>query len=381
MKKIVSILTSLILATSVFAFEWGGIIGETSYVDNTISTLSFNEYADIDLWMRAQFNKNLSLSGDAFYSLDYDFSQDSFASAAIQKADLNSFFLRGIYALGDSNWSTAFSVGRFIVADTTSYILSQKLDGAGVSFTSPKSYVLKFYAGYTGLLNSLTNSVYSPYYSQSDSIIYTFAVPYILADFTASFQSLFAGQNLTIEALGAIDANFGKTAYNRAYISLALDGPIYKSLYYALASSFEGILDNTEGSTSPFEFANLSKAEIMYFFDWNSLVLSANAIYVTDKFTTITETDATIDSMAYNAMFKTGVSTAAKFIDVIKLSLGLDAIFDSDFAYTGLQYNISFIYQILDDLQLNIYAAQFFYNNTPISDSYLTAKGSIRIAF
>ena len=119
----------------------------------------------------------------------------------------------------------------------------------------------------------------------------------------------------------------------------------------------------------------------MYFFDWNSLVLSANAIYVTDKFTTITETDATIDSMAYNAMFKTGVSTAAKFIDVIKLSLGLDAIFDSDFAYTGLQYNISFIYQILDDLQLNIYAAQFFYNNTPISDSYLTAKGSIRIAF
>ncbi|MCR5699127.1 MAG: hypothetical protein K6G52_05725 [Treponemataceae bacterium] len=381
MKKVISILTSLILATSVFAFEWGGIIGETSYTDDTISNLSFKEYADINMWMRAQFNKNLSLSGDVIYSLDYDFSQSSFASAATQKADLNSLFLRGTYALGDSGWNTGFSVGRIIVADTTSYILSQKLDAAGVSFTSPKSFTLKFYAGYTGLLNSLTNSVYSPYFTAEDTIIYSLAAPYILADFTASFQSLFASQNLTVEALTAIDANFGNSSYNRVYLNLGLDGPIYKSLYYALASSFEGILDSSTGSETPFEFSNLSKAEIMYFFDWNSLVLSANALYVMDNFTSISEQDATIDSMKYTAMFKTGISSSVKFIDVINLSVGLDAVFDSSFAYTGVQYNLSFRYQILDDLQASIYAAQFFYNNAAITDSYLTVKGSVRIAF
>ena len=377
-KTLTLILTAVFFTTAVFAFEWGGTVGVTESTKNTIDHLSFKQGADASLWFRQVFSKNLTFAGDVLYFLDYDFAEKDFNLGAEQKLDLNSFFLKGNYQLGQSNWDIGFSIGRFIVADATSLILSQKVDGAGVSFNSDGSYSLKLYAGYTGLLNSKTNKMYAPYFEDKNTLMYSFDAPYIITGFSTKFTSLFASQNLSAEILAAIDQ---KMIYNQIYCDIALDGPIYKSLYYALAASYESILN--KNAENFFDWGLLAKAEIMYFFKWNSLTLDANVVYMTEDFTPITQQEAMINGAYYNSIMKTGFTTSAKFCNVLFVALGLNALFDVD-SYTpnyyGLQYDVALRYQILDDLQASVSASQLFYAD-PTQPSFLCVKGSVRLSF
>ena len=380
MKKIISILTSILLATSVFAFEWGGMIGASEYTKDTIGNLSFKQYADIDLWFRHAFSKNLSMAGDIFYSFDYNFDGSDFESASERKLDLNSFFLKGDYQLGSSDWDIGFSVGRFVVADATSLVLAQKIDGIGVSFSSAENISLKLYGGYTGFLNKKTNEMYAPYYTEDETFleIYTVNVPYFITGFSTNFESLFADQNLCAEVLAAIDQSL---IYNQVYVDFSLDGPIYKSLYYAFATSGEMIFDQNAEKT--FDWGALAKFEIMYFFNWNSLTLDASAVYMTDTFTPISQAEASIDGAYYNSIMKTGLTASAKFLGVLFVTLGVDAVFDDENyapTYSGIQYDVALRYQVLDDLQLSASAAQLFYADTT-QPSYLSVKGSVRLSF
>lgn len=382
MKKSLSVLAIILLSTSLFAFEWGGIIGATEYTEDAIDSLSFKQYADADLWFRANFGENLYLSGDMFYSFDYDFASPSFSDGCSQKLDLNSFTFRGNFDLAQSDWNLAFSLGRFNVSDITSLVLAQKIDGAGVSFTSQQSYSIKLYGGYTGLLNSQTVTMYSPDYTAKNTILYSFAVPYAIAGLNAQFTSLFANQNFSLEAITALDAQ--DFSYNRAYVDLSLDGPIYKSLYYAMATSFALIFDNSLLETSSqFSWGNLSKAEIMYFFNWNSLVVDASVVYITDDFTSITSQEATAPGDYYDSIAKAGLTASAKFFNVLFLAVGCDAVFEvSSYipSYSGVQYDVSLRYKPLDDLQIATSVSQFFYADAN-KPSYLCAKGSVKLSF
>ena len=201
--------------------------------------------------------------------------------------------------------------------------------------------------------------MFSPKFVPEANPLYTFATPYIVANVSAKFPVLFASQNLGVELYTALDVK--DFEYNRIFTALSFDGPIYKSLYYALTSTFQFNLGTYPEKSV---FGNLTKAEISWFSGLKSFILSASATYVSDSFTPITSTDV--------------------------LSDGSDFVFDvaennSVENYKGFQYSAQVRYELFDDVLLNLSASQIFYNQqNPVyqnQEPYLNLKAHIRISF
>ena len=105
----ISCISLLLLASfSVFAFDFGGILSTTSYVQDSVSNLSFNQYVESSLWMRENFGKNTTLTSDIFYSFNGDFAnktelQAGKESTFINKLDLSSLKLTTKFNLENDN--------------------------------------------------------------------------------------------------------------------------------------------------------------------------------------------------------------------------------------------------------------------------------------
>lgn len=388
MKRIFLTFLLLLTSFSVFAFDFGGILSTTSYVQDSVKNLSFNQYVESSLWMRAKLGNNTTLTSDIFYSFNGDFANDAEIQAGktssfINKLDLSSLKLDTKFNLKNNN-SLNLTLGRFLINDFSGFVFAQKLDALALRFINQNA-VVNFYTGYTGLLNHHTVPMYSPSFVPEDKSLYTFTSPYIVANISAKFPVLFASQNLGVELFTAVDAH--KFEYNRLYSSLAFDGPIYKSLYYALTSTYQFNLGTYPENHS---WGNFTKAEISYFSGIKSLILSANVIYVSDSFTPISSIDILTDGSNLDSVFKTGFLASIKPIEPLFLSLGSDFVFDvaennSVQDYKGFQYSAQVRYQIFDDVLVNFTASQIFYNqDNPIyqnQDSYLSLKAHVRISF
>lgn len=388
MKRIFLTFLLLLTSFSVFAFDFGGILSTTSYVQDSVKNLSFNQYVESSLWMRAKLGNDTTLTSDIFYSFNGDFANDAEIQAGktssfINKLDLSSLKLDTKFNLKNNN-SLNLSLGRFLINDFSGFVFAQKLDALALRFINQNA-VVNFYTGYTGLLNHHTVPMYSPSFVPDDKSLYTFTSPYIVANVSAKFPVLFASQNLGVELFTAVDAH--KFEYNRLYSSLAFDGPIYKSLYYALTSTFQF---NLGIYPEKYSLGNFTKAEISWFSGIKSLILSANVIYVSDSFTPISSIDILTDGSNLDSVFKTGFLASIKPIEPLFLSLGSDFVFDvaennSVQDYKGFQYSAQVRYQIFDDVLVNFTASQIFYNqDNPIyqnQDSYLSLKAHVRISF
>ena len=387
MKRIFLTFLLFLTSFSVFAFDFGGILSTTSYVQDSVSNLSFNQYVETTLWTRAKFGKNTTFSTEFFYSFNGDFANDSELQAGKNSTFTNKFDLSNLKFTSKfylENGTIDLSLGRFLVNDFSGKVLAQKIDVTAFSFSN-QSLVLKFYAGYTGLLNNYTVGMFSPDFVSVKNPFYAFAVPYGIANLSVKLPVLFASQNLGFELYTALDAK--DFSYNRIYSGISFDGPIYKSLYYALISTFQFTFGSYPEKSN---FGNLSKAEITWFSGIKSFILSAGATYVSDSFTPITSTDVLIDGSDLDSVLKTGIFASVKPIDKLFLSLGSDFVFDvaennAVQDYKGFQYSAQVRYQLLDDVLLNLSASQIFYNRQNAIyqniDPYLTLKAHVRISF
>ena len=388
MKRIFLIFLLLLTSFSVFAFDFGGILSTTSYAQDSVSNLSFNQYVESSLWMRANFGKNTTLTSEVFYSFNGDFANEAEVqtgkkSTFINKLDLSSLKLTTKFNL-ENNSALNLSLGRFLINDFSGVVFAQKLDAFALSFINENA-IINFYTGYTGLLNQYTVSMYSPDFVPESNPFYTFAPPYIVANVSAKFPVLFASQNLGFEVYTALDSK--DFSYNRIFSAISFDGPIYKSLYYALISTFQFNIGTYPEKSN---FGNLTKAEISWFSGVKSFILSANVTYLSDSFTPITSTDVLSDGSDLDSVLKTGIFASVKPLDKLFLSLGSDFVFDvaennSIQDYKGFQYSAQIRYELFDDVLLNVSASQIFYNQqNPVyqnQEPYLTLKAHVRISF
>ena len=218
MKRIFLTFLLLLTSFSVFAFDFGGILSTTSYVQDSVSNLSFNQYVESSLWMRANLGKNTTLTSDIFYSFNGDFANESELQAGkestfINKLDLSSLKLTSKFNL-ENNSSLNLYLGRFLINDFSGVVFAQKLDALALNFVTENA-IVNFYTGYTGLLNQYTVSMFSPKFVPDANPFYTFATPYVVANVSAKFPVLFASQNLGLEFYTAIDAK--DFEYNRIF--------------------------------------------------------------------------------------------------------------------------------------------------------------------
>lgn len=388
MKRIIVTFLLLLVCFSGFAFDFGGILSTTSYVQDSVKNLSFNQYVETSLWMRANFGENTTLTSDIFYSFNGDFANESELQAGkistfVNKLDLSSLKLTTKFNFKNNN-ALNLTLGRFLINDFSGFVFAQKLDALALNFVNQNANI-KFYTGYTGLLNYHTTPMYSPSFVPENKPFYTFTSPYIVANVSAKFPVLFASQNIGFEFFTAVDTN--KFEYNRLYTALAFDGPIYKSLYYAFTSTYQFNL-----GTYPevHNWGNFTKAEISWFTGIYSLILSANVLYVSDSFTPISTVDILTDGSNLDSVLKTGIYASIKPIEPLFLAIGSDFAFDvaennAVQDYKGFQYSAQVRYEIFDDCLVNLSVGQFFYNkeNSVYQDKepYLNLKAHVRISF
>ena len=96
MKRIFLTFLLLLTSFSVFAFDFGGILSTTSYVQDSVSNLSFNQYVETTLWTRANLGKNTTFSTEFFYSFNGDFANASELQAGKNSTFTNKFDLSNI---------------------------------------------------------------------------------------------------------------------------------------------------------------------------------------------------------------------------------------------------------------------------------------------
>lgn len=379
MKKSLCLLSILVLCLPFYSIDFGGSISTTGYVENAIEQLEIEEYSQASFWLLTPIGSNFSFATEANYSFDYNYYDQNFDTAAVQKADLSLFKFTGNFNIG-KNDALGFALGRFSKSDLSGVTFSQQIDGLEVNYRFGQTANLSIYSGYTGLLNAHITTMDSNTFVSDDVLIYTFACPYLISGIKADFPVLFAAQNLSCEFYSSID--LAQNAYTKLYGALRFDGPIYKSLYYVLSSTFDfNVIDTT---ATEFTWGNLSRAELSYYTGYKSLIVNLNASYASSNFKPITVLDSTVDGQKYNSLMKVGALGTIKIINPLLLSVSCDALFniglaDTENGYSGIQYKAFIYYQMFDDLLTSLSVSQMFYADTD-KVPYLEVKVNIKLA-
>ena len=231
MKKVLfSIFTAFcLMAAPLSAFEWGGVFSNNSGVNAPEITIKQSD--GISLWFNTPLGENsgFTLSGETLYKFNLTIVKDT-DPEFVQIFDVPLLKVAGNINTGAGLLS--LNVGRFYYVDSTSAVLAQTVDGITVGYSLP-AVKLGFFAGYTGLLNSLNAPMAIA--SEKTNNIYRLAYPYVPVG--ASVEVPFASnQSFELSAYYLLDCGANKT--NLFYGNFVLSGPITNSIYYNLASSW-----------------------------------------------------------------------------------------------------------------------------------------------
>ena len=321
--------------------------------------------------------------------------------------------LRYYYNSIDANGSFVISAGRFNVADKTSTIINQKIDGMYVGYNG--SHVqFGAYAGYTGLLNSKTtlminssgknywralssNSLYniyrarmkddrntSLYVSEIGEQLFTWADPYVVSSANLTFPYLFANQTPYIEASVAVSTQGPskiEDEFDRFYLTGGMYGPfIFSDLVYNISTTFSTCGDEDTSKSAFNGLSNLSKLNITYFTNFHSFAISGaltyasgdNGIYSPFYGFTSTPISYMRFSPEHSSAVKYGLSVSFKPIKEFLVTLGADQVFSYQQTvvdYMGWQCYTDIKLQCTSDFQFQIKAYRFLAKDDPYYDN------------
>ncbi len=165
-------------------------------------------------------------------------------------ADFDTLNFHWVYQnLGLDVKKLKWTLGRYMLTDTTGLIVNQPMDGSSLDFDMG-AYNLKFAAGYTGLvMRSTTTLVLSKADQESEDLL---ASPRLFGSLEAS--TVFSGHTLTFSALAQQDqtspSKFGKEGalvtnpdtsgrVDTQYLTLKADGPLADKLFYTVFATYE----------------------------------------------------------------------------------------------------------------------------------------------
>ncbi|MBO4319398.1 MAG: hypothetical protein J5857_02905 [Treponema sp.] len=368
-RKISAALLGLVLASSVFAVDFGGEIeNNTKLSTRNFETWGLSQQDGLTAWLKVPFNEsgNLYLATEGTLFLNCSIPNLSNASKGNVDflVNIGLFKLGGVFNIGDN--LLQLNLGRFYLTDVTGLVLSQTADGVQGVFTSD-FFKASIYGAYTGFTNARFGSIndnpskstYVPDYKK----VYSFNSPYIVTGATFSAPYLFANQTVGAEVYGMFGTpglRGNNSGYNRTYLTLFMNGPIVKSLYYTLTTT----LGFNNG------VSNLTVGTLSYYPDFKSSSVSLNASYASGEtgsikafrsFSSNTATYAS-NSPEYSNLLKVGLRGSIKPIDSLYTTLGSDIVFDAgnDTGFRGIQWDATARYQVFMDLQVSLTAKQFF---------------------
>ena len=387
MKKLLAALTAVLLCSGfAFGIEYGGMLDNTATFKesaNKWDKMRINDATTLSANLRQSFNDDGTFYFATEGFIRYNFAT-SLGSSDMQHqfiADLSLLKIGASIKMGSSS-SLILSVGRFLTTDATQIVFAQPLDGIQAQFRLSRVNIQAM-AGYTGLLNKKTTALMNAegtiYGSDSSKILYELSAPYVVAEAAISLPYILFNQTVALEVMGAFgigdEAQFG----NRMYASLILNGPLAKSLFYRLSTTFE----TTDFST----LANATNFMLAFYPNFKSTQLALSATYASadnegglSKFTGITALGAVQGAtvLSYSSIFKAGLSGSIKPVNNLLLGLGVDAVFNSgDFSYSGLQISGNAKYQLFSDIGFVLNASTYIAQEVAKSATTITLKATI----
>ena len=239
MKKI-RVFTFLFLAIvlNLSAFEGGGMFKTGLGIDLGKNKANLSHFDSLSLWAKQNLDKegnyNFAIQSSYLFNLKKPINPDG-------KLDLdhivNLDMLKFSFLVPIGNDSLTIDAGRYNISDITAVILNQNIDGVYIAYKKT-NFSTYFNLGYTGLLNSYVNPINAAgiaSISKKQTKIYNLAPSFVhmSALFHVPFQSLRHAADFDLNSF--IATGNPKTTNN--YISISVNGPIVKNLFYLTSIS------------------------------------------------------------------------------------------------------------------------------------------------
>ena len=361
MKKILIAAAALFCLTqSIFAFDWGGIVFNTTKPSTSdFSALSFYQSNGISLWAANSFNKNLRLTAEGLYK--YEFTKAGEADSFTNIVDLSLLKLSGNWTLGTG--SLSLNAGRFAYSDLASVAFSQTSDGLALAYQT-NSIKVSAYAGYTGLLNSL-NVYMTDTNPDANEQAYSLCPGYIplIADF--SLINL-ARTNISLQAEYFIaGADYLK---NMFYADFAVNGAIGTIAGYTVSAVL---------GSEDFENWMLYGKGNLSFYIGENLIAFAGAEYYSGKNGVLIPFKAISKKTITNSPYAGGLilpQCSLLFVyNNMVVSLGEKIVVtmpEDEGKVSGSDTTLNLVYNVLSDLQLGCSVVAYYDFNETSSSNY-----------
>ncbi len=391
----------LISSSAVFAFDFGGIlVNDSSFQTYKDGDFNIDQKNSVSIWARHNFDKMGAnyFACEGIYNFEGDFNQEDDDSKYTNSLDVNllKINLSKKFDSAKNQPKVNFEAGRFYFSDLSGLIFTQNADGAKLSFQN-NYFKISAYGAYTGLLNAINTKIISANPAEllingkqpavqdvsktfiaDNTKIYDLAEKYLIADATLSFPYFAANQTVSFEFLGAFRLEDDK--YNRMYATLSFDGPIYRSLFYDVSSTFEFLNykynDISGSSKTENEVANLSKIGLTYYF--KNVSVGINGLYASGNqgelspfigFSKNTSTYS-LQEFLYTGIAKIGANARFTPLENLFISANCATVFNAlsgdnsekaeEVEYYGFEYAVGITWQVKSDFQLGITGSQFF---------------------
>lgn len=378
-KRFLSIVASLFVCFTASAFDWGGIFKNSTGLSlPNFSNAGLSQTDGLYLWMNTPLaNSELSLSGEVMYQ--FGLNADQNGNTVSNLADLDLLKVAGDYDLNSGILSISF--GRFAVADITSVIFMQSIDGAFVKYVADL-FNISAYAGYTGLLNGLNVTMINgdaQVFENSNSV-YSLANPFIPLSLTLEFPALLGNQTLALQANGYLD--LGVNRISRYYATLLADGPITDSLFYSVST--------TIGSSNFQNIMNYSTASL-YYYPLDMFFLSTGVEYASGKNGSLSPFVGITSRAIVNSLESkqtSGIVLPKLSVNVIvgKILVSVNgkyllSVLDSSSEGNGFEADLSLLYSPYSDLQVGLDVTSYFDTTKDKNNNNFTATLKVALSF
>lgn len=368
------------------AFDWGGFVSVDAGIKGPANDGFIKKFTQSDrltLWMRVLLPnlKDSYFTAEGFYDFKY----------AVETKEVTHLLDIGLFKLSmtanEPNAKFTLNMGRYGISDLSGFIFAQNADGIELRISSNR-FESKLYGGYTGFLNSHTTPMNVSQFG-TDQILYKPAASAVIGSVFMSFPQLFKQQTLSCEISGV-----GGQAVPAVFTTVALNGPIYGSLFYAASST--AAVENSK--KVPLLFSNLSRFELTAYLPFMSSFLSWNTVFATG--TTGSEKTKNIGdfksfsiipanlggSVKYAGNIKTGLTGSIKPYSSLLWTLNADLFFNvmnasASKGFIGVQWQTAVRWHIFSDLQLSLSAGQFFAGSDKKREPYTLATVKLLYSF
>lgn len=359
MKKKLLILLVFMQIFTLFAFDFGGTIGDTFKLDfSSVKNIQLKNDFSTTFWFKSPFD----YYGHTNFLMDFSFNIDSDFSSKKSKInfDINQLYIKMKIPLSNNLYCNYF-MGRSNFSDITGYIYNTKLDFLSFAF-GLNHFDFSTTLGYSGLLNAKTLNMYFPLSYNTTNKFYSFPNEnFFMVDGKINFKMEKLFDTLAVEGIFFLAPQIfmGPRFY--------LNGTIQKQLPINISCDIKTSFlfnTNTEGKVANFTQANIIFPNKNFDLVLKALFASHNSESLA-QFTPLSATSVNFFGDPTSEILQLGGRMNCNFLSKIGFTLDIDAIYkfvdtDKKFAFNGIQWANKINIYATSDILFNFTLAQKF---------------------